>query len=51
MAEPVLMQKDGDITTIILNRPDIGNRQTDTVWAQVTQMFADAAKGIPADFI
>lgn len=45
MAEPVLMQKDGDVTTITLNRPDIGNRQTDTVWAQVTQMFADAAKG------
>jgi len=45
MAEPVLMQKDGDVTTITLNRPDIGNRQTDTVWAHVTQMFADAAKG------
>ena len=44
MAEPVLMQKDGDVTTITLNRPDIGNRQTDMVWAQVTQMFADAAK-------
>jgi len=43
MAEPVLMQKNGDITTITLNRPDIGNRQTDAVWAQVTQMFADAA--------
>jgi len=25
MAEPVLMQKDGDVTTITLNRPDIGN--------------------------
>ena len=44
MAEPVLMQKDGDVTTITLNRPDIGNRQTDTVWVQVTQLFADAAK-------
>ncbi|MGH7870902.1 MAG: enoyl-CoA hydratase/isomerase family protein [Candidatus Binatia bacterium] len=44
MAEPVLMQADGDIVTITLNRPDIGNRQTDTVWAEVTRMFTDAAK-------
>lgn len=44
MAEPVLMQADGDIVTITLNRPDIGNRQTDTVWADVTRMFTDAAK-------
>lgn len=44
MAEPVLMQKDGDVTTITLNRPDAGNRQTDATWAQVTQMFDDAAK-------
>jgi len=38
------MQKDGDVTTITLNRPDAGNRQTDATWAQVTQMFDDAAK-------
>ena len=44
MAEPVLMQKDGDVTTITLNRPDAGNRQTDATWAQVTQMFDGAAK-------
>jgi enoyl-CoA hydratase len=44
MAEPVLVQKDGDITTITLNRPESGNRQTDATWAQVTQMFDDAAK-------
>lgn len=44
MAEPVVMQKDGDVTTITLNRPDAGNRQTDATWAQVTQMFDDAAK-------
>jgi enoyl-CoA hydratase len=44
MADPVLMQKDSDITTITLNRPEAGNRQTDTVWTQVTQMFDDAAK-------
>ncbi|HVO93922.1 MAG TPA: enoyl-CoA hydratase/isomerase family protein, partial [Terriglobales bacterium] len=44
MAEPVLMQKEGDIVTITLNRPEISNRQTDAVWAQVTQMFYEAAK-------
>ena len=43
MADPVLMQKDGDITTITLNRPEAGNRQTDATWVQVTQMFNEAA--------
>jgi enoyl-CoA hydratase len=38
------MQKDGDIVTITLNRPEAGNRQTDATWAQVTQMFDDASK-------
>jgi len=44
MADPVIMQKDGDVTTITLNRPEAGNRQTDATWAQVTQMFDEAAK-------
>lgn len=44
MADPVLLQKDGDITTITLNRPETGNRQTDTTWAQVTKMFDDSSK-------
>lgn len=44
MADPVLMQKDGDVTTITLNRPEAGNRQTDATWAQVTQMLDEAAK-------
>lgn len=44
MADPVLMTKDGDITTITLNRPETGNRQTDATWAQVTQMFDEAGK-------
>jgi enoyl-CoA hydratase/carnithine racemase len=44
MADPVLMQKDGDVVTITLNRPESGNRQTDATWAQVTQMFDDASK-------
>jgi len=44
MADAVLREKDGDVTTITLNRPDVGNRQTDEVWAQVTAMFNAASK-------
>ena len=44
MADPVLKEKDGDVTIITLNRPDVGNRQTDEVWAQVTEMFDSASK-------
>lgn len=44
MAEPILREKHGEITTITLNRPEAGNRQTDATWAQVTQMFDAAAK-------
>jgi enoyl-CoA hydratase len=44
MADPILSEKDGDVATITLNRPEAGNRQTDATWTQVTQMFADAAK-------
>ena len=44
MPEAVLKEKQGEITTITLNRPEAGNRQTDATWAQVAQMFDDAAK-------
>jgi len=44
MADPILKEKDGDITTITLNRPEAGNRQTDATWAEVTRMLGDAAK-------
>jgi enoyl-CoA hydratase len=44
MADPILIEKDGDITTITLNRPEAGNRQTDSSWAQMTEMLNDAAK-------
>jgi enoyl-CoA hydratase/carnithine racemase len=44
MADAVLREEDGDVTTITLNRPDVGNRQTDEVWAQVTAMFNAASK-------
>jgi enoyl-CoA hydratase len=58
MADPVLKHKEGDITTITLNRPESGNRQTDETWAQVTQMLTAAGaesrliifKGAGADF-
>src|SRR6185503_1665371 len=40
---PVLKEKDGDVTTITLNRPEAGNRQTDEVWAQVAEMFNAAS--------
>jgi enoyl-CoA hydratase len=44
MADPVLMQKNGEITTITLNRPESGNRQTDATWARVTEMLNEAGK-------
>jgi enoyl-CoA hydratase len=44
MAEPVLMEKEADVTTITLNRPESGNRQTDATWAKVTEMFDTASK-------
>jgi enoyl-CoA hydratase/carnithine racemase len=44
MADPVIMQKDGDVTTITLNRPEAGNRQTDATWAQVSQLLDEAGK-------
>jgi enoyl-CoA hydratase len=44
MAEPILKEKEGDITTITLNRPEIGNRQTDATWARMTEMLDVASK-------
>jgi enoyl-CoA hydratase len=44
MADAVLMEKEGDVVTITLNRPEAGNRQTDATWAQVTEMFNGASK-------
>jgi enoyl-CoA hydratase len=44
MAEPVLVEKLGDVTTITLNRPEAGNRQTDATWAEVTKMLDAAAQ-------
>jgi enoyl-CoA hydratase len=44
MAEPIIEQKSGDLTTFILNRPEVGNRQTDADWARLTDMLNAAAK-------
>src|ERR671923_1440394 len=44
MAEPILKEKAGDITTIILNRPEVGNRQSDTVWGELTGILDAASK-------
>jgi enoyl-CoA hydratase len=40
----ILREKHGDVTTITLNRPEVGNRQTDATWAQVTEMINAAAQ-------
>src|ERR1041384_4582000 len=44
MAEPILVEREGGVTTITLNRPDVGNRQTDSTWGQLTTLLDDAAK-------
>ena len=44
MAEPILTEKQADITTITLNRPEAGNRQTDATWAEVTKTIDAAAR-------
>jgi enoyl-CoA hydratase len=44
MAEPIIKQKEEDVTTIILNRPEVGNRQTDATWAQLTEVLEVTAK-------
>jgi enoyl-CoA hydratase len=44
MPDPILREKDGDVTTITLNRPEAGNRQTDATWAEVTKMMDAAAQ-------
>jgi len=44
MADYIIKQTDGDVTTITLNRPEIGNRQNDATWAQLTEIIDAAAK-------
>ena len=44
MAEPIIEEKSADVTTFILNRPEVGNRQTDATWARLTEMINTTAK-------
>src|ERR671931_2222508 len=44
MAEPILKEKEGDVMTIVLNRPEVGNRQSDAVWGELTGILDAAAK-------
>ena len=44
MADLILREKDGDITTITLNRPEIGNRVSDPMAGQLADVIDDAAK-------
>ena len=44
MADFILKQKDADVTTVTLNRPEIGNRQDDSTLAQLTTILDDAGK-------
>lgn len=44
MPDPILCEKDGDITNITLNRPEIGNRLTDSMAAQLAGMIDEAAR-------
>ena len=44
MPDPILTECDGEVTTITLNRPEAGNRQTDITWAQLTNMLDSAAQ-------
>lgn len=44
MADFILRKRDGDITTITLNRPEIGNRVSDPMAGELAAMLDDAAK-------
>ncbi|MBI4526321.1 MAG: enoyl-CoA hydratase/isomerase family protein [Deltaproteobacteria bacterium] len=39
-----LLEKDGDVTTITLNRPDMGNRLSDPMATQLAEMIESASK-------
>ncbi|MBI2986590.1 MAG: enoyl-CoA hydratase/isomerase family protein [Deltaproteobacteria bacterium] len=44
MADLILRERDGDVTTITLNRPEIGNRVSDAMAGQLADMIDDDAK-------
>ncbi|MGH7848380.1 MAG: enoyl-CoA hydratase/isomerase family protein [Candidatus Binatia bacterium] len=43
MADPIVKENDGDITTITLNRPEVSNRLTDTQLVELAAMIDTAA--------
>ena len=43
MSSPVLCDSDGKVTTITLNRPEVGNRVTNEMLGTIRQMIEDAA--------
>ena len=48
MADPILLKSDGKLTTITLNRPDVGNRVTNEMLGTLKTMIegADASRAI-----
>lgn len=44
MAERIIQTRDEDITTIMINRADIGNRVTDEMAGQLAEMISNASK-------
>ncbi len=44
MADLILRERDGDVTTITLNRPEIGNRVSDAMAGELAEMIDAAAK-------
>jgi len=44
MANLILCERDGDVTTITLNRPEIGNRVSDPMAGQLAEMLDESAK-------
>jgi enoyl-CoA hydratase len=44
MSDPIIQQRDGDVTTITLNRPEVGNRLTDPQLTTLAAMIDGAAQ-------
>lgn len=44
MADPLVRERDGDVTTIVIHRPEIGNRLSDALVGELAAMLDGAAK-------
>jgi hypothetical protein len=51
MAEPVVTTREGDVVTILLNRPESGNRQTDCHMGESNGDVRYRIEGIAADYL